>query len=165
MTILFIFPLLFHSFRGIIIPQNKTSREPRVHHMWCGTSRTGRRNMAKILVTDDSLFLRVTLKTMLQEGGYEVCEAVNGLDMLKQYEIEKPDLVTLDITMPELDGRGALRELKARHPEAKVIMCSAMGQRNMVLEAIKEGAYDFIVKPFEKSKVLDSVRKVLAMQI
>lgn len=121
--------------------------------------------MAKILVTDDSLFLRVTLKTMLQEGGYEVCEAVNGLDMLKQYEIEKPDLVTLDITMPELDGRGALRELKARHPEAKVIMCSAMGQRNMVLEAIKEGAYDFIVKPFEKSKVLDSVRKVLAMQI
>lgn len=119
--------------------------------------------MAKILVTDDSMFLRVMLKNMLVEGGYEVCEAVNGLDMLEKYETEKPDIVTLDITMPELDGRGALKALKARHPEAKVIMCSAMGQRNMVLESIKEGAYDFIVKPFEKSKVMESVRKVLAM--
>ena len=121
--------------------------------------------MAKILITDDSLFLRTTLKTMLTDGGYEVCEAVNGKDMLKQYEIEKPDLVTLDITMPELDGRGALRALKEKHPKAKVIMCSAMGQRAMVLEAIKEGACDFIVKPFEKSKVLDSVNKALAMNI
>ena len=71
----------------------------------------------------------------------------------------------LDITMPELDGRGALKALKEKHPDAKVIMCSAMGQREMVLEAIKSGAMDFIVKPFEKSKVMDSVRKVLGMKI
>jgi len=121
--------------------------------------------MAKILVTDDSLFLRTNLSNILKEAGYEVCEAKDGKDMLVQYEKEKPDLVTLDITMPELDGRGALRALKEKYPKAKVIMCSAMGQREMVLDAIKDGAYDFIVKPFEKSKVLDSVKKTLAMNI
>jgi len=121
--------------------------------------------MAKILVTDDAAFMRLVLGNMLKEAGYEVCEAVNGSDMLMKYEIEKPDLVTLDITMPEMDGLEALKRLRTKNPKAKVIMCSAMGQEAMVLNAIQNGAYDFIVKPFEKSKVMGSVRKVLAMNI
>ncbi len=120
--------------------------------------------MAKILITDDAVFMRMMLGNMLKEAGYEVYEAQNGLDMLEKYETVQPDLVLLDITMPELDGLGALRRLKAKHPEAKVIMCSAMGQQAMVIDAIQSGAYDFVVKPFEKSKVLGSIRKVLAMK-
>ncbi|MBE5884717.1 MAG: response regulator [Lachnospiraceae bacterium] len=119
--------------------------------------------MAKILVTDDAAFMRIMLGNMLREAGYEVCEAGNGWEMLEQYEKERPDLVTLDITMPELDGRGAIKLLREKEPKAKVIMCSAMGQRAMVLDAIQSGACDFIVKPFEKSKVLESVRRALAM--
>ncbi len=121
--------------------------------------------MAKIMVTDDAVFMRLMLGNMLREAGYEVCEAANGSDMLQKFEIEKPDLVTLDITMPEMDGLHALKLLKEKNPKVKVIMCSAMGQEKMVLEAIQNGAYDFIVKPFEKSKVLGSIRKVLAMKI
>lgn len=121
--------------------------------------------MAKILITDDAVFMRMILGNMLKEAGYEICEAQNGLDMLEKYEIEQPDLVLLDITMPELDGINALRRLKEKHPEAKAIMCSAMGQQAMVIDAIRSGAYDFVVKPFEKSKVLGSIRKVLAMRI
>ncbi len=121
--------------------------------------------MAKILITDDATFMRLVLGNMLKEAGYEVCEATNGIDMLRKYDIEKPDLVTLDITMPEMDGLEALKCLREKYPKAKVIMCSAMGQEAMVLNAIQHGAYDFIVKPFEKSKVLGSIRKVLAMNI
>ena len=121
--------------------------------------------MAKILIADDALFMRIMLGDILRKAGYEVCEAGNGLEMLRIYEIEKPDLVMLDITMPELDGLHALKELRERHPSAKVIMCSAMGQQAMVMDAIRSGAFDFIVKPFERSKVLDSVTKVLAMNI
>lgn len=121
--------------------------------------------MAKILITDDAAFMRMMLGNMLREAGYEVVEAVNGADMLKKYDIEKPDLVTLDITMPEMDGLTALKHLRAKDPKAKTIMCSAMGQQTMVMDAIRSGAFDFIVKPFEKSKVLGSVRKVLAMNI
>lgn len=117
--------------------------------------------MAKILITDDSLFMRVSLRTMLQSAGYETCEAANGIEMLRVYEEEQPDVVTLDITMPEMDGREALRQLRAKHPQAKVIMCTAMGQKTMVLDAIRDGAINFLVKPFEKSKVLDSISKAL----
>lgn len=117
--------------------------------------------MAKILITDDSLFMRTSLKAMLQSSGYEICEAANGIEMLRVYEEELPDVVTLDITMPEMDGREALRQLRAKHPDAKVIMCTAMGQKTMVLEAIRDGALNFLVKPFEKSKVLDSISKAL----
>lgn len=119
--------------------------------------------MAKILITDDALFIRMMLGDMLRRAGYEVCEAGNGLEMLRIYEEEEPDLVILDITMPKMDGLHALKELRKAHPEAKTIMCSAMGQQVMVMDAIRSGAYDFIVKPFERSKVLDSVAKVLAM--
>lgn len=121
--------------------------------------------MAKIMVTDDAVFMRMMLGNILKEAGFEVCEAENGRDMLEKYDIEQPDLVTLDITMPELDGREALRLLKERDPKAKVIMCSAMGQRSMVIDAIREGACDFIVKPFERSKVLESVRRTLALTL
>ena len=121
--------------------------------------------MAKILVADDALFMRITLGDILKNAGYEVCEAKNGSDMLRVYEEELPDLIMLDITMPEMDGLHALKALREKHPKVKVIMCSAMGQKVMVMDAIQSGAYDFIVKPFEKSKVLESVRKVLAMNI
>jgi len=121
--------------------------------------------MAKILIADDALFMRITLGDILRKGGYEVVEAKDGADMLRIYEIEKPDLVMLDITMPVMDGLTALKELRKKNPNAKAIMCSAMGQHAMVMDAIQSGAYDFIVKPFEKSKVYDSVKKVLAMRI
>lgn len=121
--------------------------------------------MAKILVTDDAAFMRLMLGNMLTEAGYEVCEAKNGVDMLEKYDVEQPDLVTLDITMPEMDGLQALKLLREKDPKARVIMCSAMGQRTMVLEAVQSGAFDFLVKPFEKSKVLEAVRKTLAVKL
>ena len=107
--------------------------------------------MAKILIADDALFMRITLGDILRKGGYEVVEATDGADMLRLYEIEKPDLVMLDITMPVMDGLTALKELRKRNPKAKAIMCSAMGQHAMVMDAIQSGAFDFIVKPFERS--------------
>ena len=119
--------------------------------------------MVKILIADDALFMRITLGDILKKAGYEICEAKNGSEMLQVYERERPDLIMLDITMPEMDGLNALKNLKKKYPKVKVIMCSAMGQQSMVLDAIQSGAYDFIVKPFEKGKVLDSVKKVLAM--
>ena len=119
--------------------------------------------MVKILIADDALFMRITLGDMLRGAGYEVCEAKNGSEMLEVYEREQPDLIMLDITMPELDGLNALKALKKKYPKVKVIMCSAMGQRAMVLDALQSGAHDFIVKPFEKSKVFESIKKVLAM--
>lgn len=118
--------------------------------------------MAKILVTDDAAFMRMMLGNILTKSGYEVFEATDGLDLLKKYQDIKPDLVTLDITMPELDGLEALKRLRQTNPEAKVVMCSAMGQQAMVLEAIQNGAIDFLVKPFEPSRVLESVKKALS---
>lgn len=118
--------------------------------------------LAKILVTDDAAFMRMMLGNILTKSGYEVFEATNGLDLLKKYQDIKPDLVTLDITMPELDGLEALKRLRQTNPEAKVVMCSAMGQQAMVLEAIQNGAIDFLVKPFEPSRVLESVKKALS---
>lgn len=117
--------------------------------------------MAKILVTDDASFMRMMLRDMLTKQGHQVVEANNGLDMLSKYDIEQPDLVTLDITMPEMDGLQAVKELTRKYPNAKVIMCSAMGQQVMVIEAIQNGAKDFVVKPFQAERVLESVNKVL----
>lgn len=115
--------------------------------------------MAKILVTDDAAFMRMMLGNILSKEGHEVVEAINGVDLLNQYPSVKPDLVTLDITMPEMDGLEALKKLKAQYPNAVVIMCSAMGQQAMVIEAIQSGAKDFIVKPFEPARILQTVRK------
>lgn len=117
----------------------------------------------RILITDDALFMRVTLKNILTQNGYEVVgEAQNGRESVELYQKLRPDLVTMDITMPELDGISALKEIKASDPNAKVIMCTAMGQKNMVVEAIQAGAKDFIVKPFQPERVIEAVQKLLA---
>lgn len=118
--------------------------------------------MAKnILIVDDAAFMRMKLKDILEKNGYTVVgEAQNGLEAVSLYKEVKPDLVTMDITMPEMDGIEALKEIKAVDPAAKVIMCSAMGQQGMVMEAIKMGAIDFIVKPFDTARVIKSLSKV-----
>ncbi|NHN31902.1 response regulator [Paenibacillus agricola] len=120
--------------------------------------------MAKIMVVDDAAFMRMMLRTMLIEGGHEVVgEAANGLEAVQLYMKIKPELVTMDITMPEMDGVEAVKEIRKLDPAAKIIMCSAMGQKAMVVQAITSGAKDFIVKPFQKERVLESVDKVLGV--
>ncbi len=114
----------------------------------------------KVLIVDDAAFMRMMLKTILSNAGYEVVgEACNGKQAVEQYKALLPNIVTLDITMPEMDGIQALKEIKKIDPGARCIMCSAMGQQAMVVEAIQAGAKDFIVKPFQAEKVLDSVCK------
>ena len=120
--------------------------------------------MAKrILITDDALFMRVTLKNILTQNGFEVVgEAANGLESVKLYKELQPDVVTMDITMPEMDGLAALREIRAHDPNANIVMCTAMGQKSMVVEAIQAGAKDFIVKPFQPERVLEALGKLAA---
>lgn len=114
----------------------------------------------RILLVDDAVFMRMKLKDILEKNGYEVVgEAQNGLEAIEKYKTEKPDLVTMDITMPEMDGVTALKKIKEIDPNAKVIMCSAMGQQSMVMDAIQAGAIDFIVKPFDNDRVIESVNK------
>ena len=113
-----------------------------------------------ILVVDDAAFMRMMVKDILTKGGYNVVgEAENGVVAIQKYTELKPDLVTLDITMPEMDGIQALKKIK--EADANVIMCSAMGQQAMVIEAIQNGAKDFIVKPFQADRVLEAVKKVI----
>jgi two-component system chemotaxis response regulator CheY len=119
--------------------------------------------MAKILIVDDAAFMRMMLGDILRKAGHEVVgEAENGLVAVDKYAKLQPDLVTMDITMPEMEGIEALAHIRKSHPKAKVIMCSAMGQQMMVVNAIQAGAKDFIVKPFQAERVLESVNKVLA---
>ncbi|MFN3431146.1 MAG: response regulator [Candidatus Sericytochromatia bacterium] len=114
----------------------------------------------RILVVDDAAFMRMMIKDILIKHGFEVVgEATNGLEAILRYKELNPDLVTMDITMPEMDGIAAVKQIKKMDPNARVIMCSAMGQQAMVLEAIQAGARDFIVKPFQADRVLDAVRK------
>ncbi|MDQ0203769.1 response regulator [Pectinatus haikarae] len=116
----------------------------------------------KVLVVDDAAFMRMMVKDILSKNGYEIVgEAENGAVALAKYQELKPDLVTMDITMPEMDGITAVKEIKKADPNAKVIMCSAMGQQAMVIEAIQAGARDFIVKPFQPDRVLEAVRKAV----
>ena len=118
--------------------------------------------MSRILIVDDAAFMRMMLKDILTKAGHEVCgEAENGNAAVEKFKELKPDLTTLDITMPEKDGIEALKEIKAIDPNAKCIMCSAMGQQAMVIEAIQGGAKDFIVKPFQADRVKEAVAKVL----
>lgn len=115
----------------------------------------------RVLIVDDAVFMRMKLKDILEKNGYEVvAEAQNGAEAIEKYKIEGPDLVTMDITMPEMDGIEALKGIKAVNPQAKVIMCSAMGQQSMVMEAIQAGALDFIVKPFDTDRVIQSLNKI-----
>ena len=114
----------------------------------------------KILICDDTMFMRTVLKNLLSENGYEVvAEAETGKEAIIKYKEYKPDLILMDITMPEMDGIEALQEIIKINPEAKVIMCSAMGQERMVAAAIKSGARDFIVKPFENERVIQAIAK------
>ncbi|MDI3257236.1 MAG: response regulator [Kyrpidia sp.] len=116
----------------------------------------------RVLIVDDAAFMRMMIKEILTKHGYEVVgEAVNGMQAVEKYQELKPDLVTLDITMPEMDGIEALKRIRQIDPQAKVIMCSAMGQQAMVIDAIQAGAKDFIVKPFQAERVLEAVRKTL----
>lgn len=118
--------------------------------------------MAKILIVDDATFMRMMIKDILTKNGYEVAgEAENGVVAVNKYGELQPDLVLMDITMPEKDGIQALKEIKAADAGAKVIMCSAMGQQAMVIEAIQSGARDFIVKPFQADRVIEAVKKVV----
>ena len=119
--------------------------------------------MAKnILVCDDAAFMRMMIKNTLTKGGYNVAgEAENGAKAVEKYKELSPDLVLMDITMPEMDGIQALKEIKKLDPNAMVIMCSAMGQQAMVVESIQAGAKDFIVKPFQEDRVLEAVKKVV----
>ena len=112
--------------------------------------------MAKVMICDDAAFMRMMIKDILTKNGYEIAaEAENGQKAVEKYPEAKPDLVLMDITMPEMDG------IEALNPGAKIIMCSAMGQQAMVIEAIQAGAKDFIVKPFQAERVLEAVKKVV----
>ena len=114
----------------------------------------------KILLVDDASFMRMLIKNTLTQNGYtNILEAADGEQACQTYEAEKPDLVIMDITMPVKTGIEALGEIKGKHPEAKIVMCSAMGQEAMVVEAIKLGALDFIVKPFKPDRILQTVQK------
>ena len=118
--------------------------------------------MARVLVVDDAAFMRKMVSDALAKGGHEVIgQAGNGVEALEQFRELRPDLMTLDITMPEKDGLATLKDLMELDPSAKVIMCSALGQESKVLESIKLGAKDFVVKPFQPDRVIDAVAKAL----
>ena len=119
--------------------------------------------MAKrILVVDDAEFMRMMIKDILSKNGYEIAgEAENGLKAIEKYKELMPDLVLMDITMPEMNGIDAVKNIKAIDSGAKIVMCSAMGQQAMVIESIQAGAKDFIVKPFQADRILEKVQAVL----
>ncbi|PWK12701.1 response regulator [Tumebacillus permanentifrigoris] len=116
----------------------------------------------KILIVDDAAFMRMMIKEILTRNGFNVVgEAQDGAQAVEKYKELRPDLVTMDITMPEMDGIHALKEIRAFDANAKVIMCSAMGQQAMVIDAIQAGAKDFIVKPFQADRVIEAIKKTL----
>jgi two-component system, chemotaxis family, chemotaxis protein CheY len=120
--------------------------------------------MNKVLIVDDMAFMRLALKTMLERNGFEIVgEAGNGVEAIKQYTKCVPDVVTMDITMPEMTGVDALKEILRQDPRAKVIMISAMGQDSYVKEAIMSGAKNFVLKPFQEDKVVEAVKRVAAL--
>lgn len=115
--------------------------------------------MAKVLIVDDAVFMRTKASRLLAQEGYQVVEAADGAEAVRKYKAEKPDLVLMDITMPVLNGIDALKAIRAEDETAKVIMVTALGQRSMVLEAIRAGAKDFVVKPFQPEKLMEAVKK------
>jgi two-component system, chemotaxis family, chemotaxis protein CheY len=117
--------------------------------------------MTTIMVVDDAMFMRKRCSQMLKENGYQVIEAANGNEALSKYQECKPNAVLLDITMPDMDGLQALKQLKNIDPNVRVTMCTAMGQQNVVIEALKSGARDFVVKPFDAARVVAAVKKML----
>jgi two-component system, chemotaxis family, chemotaxis protein CheY len=116
-----------------------------------------------VLVCDDAIFMRTMISDILSQAGFEVVgEAESGVQAVAKYRELKPDLVTMDIVMPDMGGIEAVREICKADPEARILMCSAMGQQALVVEAIQAGAKDFVVKPFQPSRVLEAVQRVLA---
>lgn len=114
----------------------------------------------RILIVDDAMFMRGMLRGILEQNGYEVVgEASNGIEAIEKYKELKPDLVTMDITMPDMTGLVAVKAIREIDSDARVIMCSAMGQNTMVMEAMRNGALDFIIKPFQASAVLEALRR------
>jgi two-component system chemotaxis response regulator CheY len=118
--------------------------------------------MARILVVDDAAFMRMRCTKLLQENGYETIEAGNGVEAVQKYKQFKPDAVLMDITMPDMDGIETLKKLREMDPAARVSMVTAMGQQSLVIEALKLGARDFVVKPFDAARVLAAVKKITA---
>jgi two-component system, chemotaxis family, chemotaxis protein CheY len=118
--------------------------------------------MAKILIVDDAAFMRVRAAKVLSDNGHEVLQAENGVQAVQLYRQWRPDAVLMDITMPEMDGLQALRAIKQLDPGARVAMVTAMGQRQVVMDAVKSGARDFVVKPFQPDRVLAAIEKMLA---
>lgn len=115
-----------------------------------------------VLIVDDAVFMRMMLKDILEKNGYVVAgEAQNGLEAIEAYKRLKPDIVTMDITMPEMNGIEALKGIMKTDPQAKVVMCSSMGQESIVMETIQLGAEDFIVKPFNGERVVEAISKAL----
>lgn len=119
----------------------------------------------RVLVADDTAFMRMTLRNVLERNGYEVvAEAATGAEAVEQYQSLRPDLVTMDITMPEMDGITAIREIMKIDPQATIIVCSALGQKAMVIEALTAGAKDYLVKPFQPERVLEALEKLQAQR-
>lgn len=118
--------------------------------------------MAKIMLVDDAAFMRMMVKNALTKAGYDnFVEAQDGAEAVRKYGEEKPDMVIMDITMPNMDGLQALKKIRENDPNAKVVMCTAMGQESMVVDAIKSGAKDFVVKPFNEERIAQTVNKIL----
>ena len=118
--------------------------------------------MAKIMLVDDAAFMRMMVKNTLMKSGYDnFVEAQDGAEAVKKYDEENPDMVIMDITMPNMDGLQALKKIREDDPNAKIVMCTAMGQEGMVVDAIKSGAKDFIVKPFNADRIVQTVNTIL----
>lgn len=118
--------------------------------------------MAKVMVVDDAAFMRVRAAKVLQDSGHEVLQAENGLEAVRQYTEHHPDAVLMDITMPEMDGLAALKAIREMDPLARVAMVTAMGQQAIVMEAIKAGAMDFVLKPFQPDRMLSALQNLLS---
>lgn len=120
--------------------------------------------MPKVLIVDDAAFMRISLKTMLVKNGFEVIgEAKNGVSAILKYKQYNPDVVTMDVTMPDMDGIEALKEIKKYDSKAKIVMITAMGQKTMVKKAVLSGAKSFIVKPFKEEQLVETLNKVLSI--
>jgi two-component system chemotaxis response regulator CheY len=116
----------------------------------------------RVVIADDAAIMRAMIKTILTDNGYEVVgEAADGVSAVEQYAEKKPDLMTMDIVMPKLDGINAVRAIIAEHPDAKIVMCSSLGQQQMVIDAIRAGAKAFITKPFDATKVIETAKRLV----
>lgn len=117
--------------------------------------------MTRILITDDAAFMRTMIKSVLVKEGYDIAgEASNGNECVQLYQELKPDLAIVDITMPQKDGIAAVKEIIEIDPNAKIVMCSALGHQNKIIEALEAGARDFIVKPFEPQRIIEAIKRL-----